>query len=74
MKNQQKGFLRLIVLIIVILLVLSFLVFNPEEIWNDYIVKAIAIIWGIILWAVNILKGLVEAGMSAFESLKGLGN
>lgn len=74
MKNQEKGFLKIILLIIVVLLVLSFLGFNPEQIWNDYVVKAIAILWGIILWAVNILKALIDFGIASFEELRSLGS
>jgi len=69
MKNnlQEKGFIKLILLIIVILVVLSFNGFDPQTIWEDYIVKGIVFVWSIISWAVDILVGLIKAALASFE-------
>ncbi len=78
MKNNSKqgGFIRIIVLIIVVLIVLKFLGYDISSIWsNPTVVSIFTAIWNVIMKIVNIgvslLKTLWTAIQSVVKSLTG---
>lgn len=63
------GFITMIVLIIVILIIASFYGFGPQVILNEFILPVVSFIWGVIVWVVNLLVGLIKSAINAFNTL-----
>lgn len=65
--TQNSGFIRLILLVIIVLVIMSFYGYNPQVLWMDFILPVILFVWGIIVWIVSFLVGLIKAGWAAVE-------
>ena len=64
-ENNQKGFIKLIVLIIIVLVIGQLLGFGPVDLFNKVIIPGLAICWKIILLIVHlIVKAIQEASNS----------
>lgn len=62
MKNN-KGFIKTIIILIVVLIVINFLGFNVEEIWKE-------ILYPIFMFLGNIILKLAKEGISLIERIK----
>lgn len=69
MKNN-RGFIHIIVIILIAVLILSFLNINPRDIWDDYALPILQFIWNAIL---AILGFVVDLSIQLANQL-GIGN
>ena len=65
-KNTRRGFIKFIVLIIIVLVIGQLLGYGPVDLWNKVIWPVIQIGWKIIL---IIVKLIVEALKQAYASV-----
>jgi len=64
-ENNQRGFIKFIVLIIIVLVIGQLLGFGPVDLLNKVIIPGLAICWKIILLFVHlIVKAIQEASNS----------
>ena len=74
--NNKSGFVRIIILLILILLVASFMGYNPAEVWDNAIFPVISFVWKIIVFFVGmlitILKDAGQALANLVELIKGV--
>lgn len=63
--ERQQGFLKLIVLIVIALIVLNFLGFNIDALWNDFIFPVVKMIWDVCVWFANVLYSLLKVGFAS---------
>jgi hypothetical protein len=68
-KNNQRGFVRFIILLIVVLVVAQLLGYGPIEFLSKVIIPGIIIAWKLILLLVNFLVELLRDGYAAFLKL-----
>lgn len=68
-KNTQRGFIRFIILVIVILVAAQLLGYGPLEFINKVLVPAVVIGWKVVLWIVNFIVEILRAGYAAFNNL-----
>ena len=68
-KNNQRGFIRFIILLIVVLVVAQLLGYGPIEFFSKVIIPGIIIAWKLILLLVNFLVELLRDGYAAFLKL-----
>ncbi len=69
MKNKQRGFIRFIILLIIVLVIAQLLGYGPLEFITKIIIPGIIIAWKIILLIVNFLVELLREGYTAFLKL-----
>lgn len=55
MKSNKKGFVEIIVLIIIAVVVLSFFGLNPQALWNNMILPILESLWNIFLSVVGFI-------------------
>lgn len=74
--NQKGGFIRIILVIIIILVVSKFIGFSPETIWTNAIVPALEKFWEIIKWIadtlyliIKILLDLITIGVDVLKRM-----
>lgn len=48
-KNENSGFIQIIVIVIVIIVVSSFFGFNPADVWSDFILPILNYIWDLFI-------------------------
>jgi len=65
--ESEKGFFKLLVLIVVALIILNFLGFNTESLWSDFIFPIIDTVWKVLVWFANVLYGLIKIGFNSIE-------
>jgi len=65
--KSEKGFLKLLVLIVVALIILNFLGFNIESLWFDFVFPIIDTVWKTLVWFANVLYGLIKIGFNSIE-------
>jgi hypothetical protein len=63
--KSESGFLKLLVLIVIALIVLSFLGFNIESLWSDFVFPIVETIWNILVWFANFLYTLIKVGLNS---------
>ena len=63
--KSESGFLKLLVLIVIALIVLSFLGFNIESLWSDFVFPIVETIWNILVWFANFLYTLIKVGFNS---------
>lgn len=64
-KNGQRGFIRFIVLIIIVLVIGQLLGYGPVDLFNKVIIPVLAILWKVILLIVHlIVKAIQQASDS----------
>lgn len=64
-ENNQRGFIKFIVLIIIVLVIGQLLGYGPVDLFNKVIIPGLAICWKIILLIVHlIVKAIQEASKS----------
>lgn len=68
-KNNQRGFIRFIILLIVILVVAQLLGYGPIEFFSKIIIPGIIIAWKLISLLVTFLVELLRSGYAAFLEL-----
>jgi hypothetical protein len=68
-KNNQRGFIRFIILLIVVLVVAQLLGYGPIEFFSKVIIPGIIIAWKLISLLVNFLVELLRNGYAAFIEL-----
>lgn len=68
-KNNQRGFIRAIILLIVILVIAQLLGYGPIEFLTKVVFPAIVIGWNIIILIVNFLVELLRDGYTAILKL-----
>lgn len=64
-KNNDRGLIKMLLLLVIILVILSFLGFNIENIWSNYILKILTFIWGVIVILVNFITGALLKAIEA---------
>jgi hypothetical protein len=67
--NKEKGFIRIIIILIIIGVIMTFLGFNPLKLWDYVILPVVEFIWGIIVWFVDFVVGLLRNAGSSFDKL-----
>ena len=72
--KSEKGFFKLIILIVVALITLNFLGFNIESLWSDFIFPTIDTIWKVLVWFANVLYGLIKIGFNSVQLIVDAGN
>jgi len=70
-ENNQKGFIQIIVLLIVILVIAGLVGYSPTTVWN-YISHVFFFVWGIITIIIEFLIELIRNGVDAVENIKNL--
>jgi hypothetical protein len=68
-KNNQRGFIRFIILLIVILVVAQLMGYGPIEFFSKVIIPGTIFAWKLILLLVNFLVELLRYGYAAFLKL-----
>jgi hypothetical protein len=64
--NDNRGFIRTIILIIIILVTAKFFGINVDAIWNNFLGPIVFFIWDAILWIANFLHNLLKFGLDSF--------
>jgi len=64
-QNNQKGFIHVIVTLIVILVVLSLLGLNAEKIWTNVFYPLFAFLGNIIITVAQFLVAVIQQGWDA---------
>lgn len=65
-KNTRGGFIRFIILLIIVLVIAQLLGYGPLEFVTKIIIPGVIIAWHIILLIVNFLVELLREGYTAF--------
>ena len=68
-KNNQSGFIRFIVLIIIVLVIGQLLGFGPVDLLNKVIIPGLEIVWNIIILIVHLI---VKAIQQASNTVSGV--
>lgn len=67
--NDDRGFFKLIAIIIIAAAILTFLGYNPLMLWDSYAVPAILWVWDvlytIIVFIINVVTAAVNAARGA---------
>jgi len=64
-ENNQRGFIKFIVLIIIVLVIGQLLGYGPVDLFNKVIIPVLAILWKVILLIVHlIVKAIQQASNS----------
>jgi hypothetical protein len=72
--GQNRGFIRIIILIIVILVIGSFFGLNFDSFWNNILAPIVAFVWGLVVVIANFLSALLRAGIAGFDNISNLFN
>lgn len=64
-KNNQRGFIRAIILLIVVLVIAQLLGYGPLEFITKIIIPGIIMAWKVIMLIVNFLVELLRDGYAA---------
>ncbi len=67
--NTEKGFIRLIIILVILGVVLTIMGYNPVTLWNMFVIPVLSFIWGIIVWFVDFLVSLIREGGEAFDKI-----
>ncbi|HRY30952.1 MAG TPA: hypothetical protein P5328_00975 [Candidatus Paceibacterota bacterium] len=67
--GNSRGFIRLIILLIVILVIASLLGFSPQYVWTNYLAPIFGFIWRLIVAFAGFLVKLLKAAGEAFDYL-----
>jgi len=51
--NKQKGFIQIIILVIIVVLVLAFLGVDAKGVWTDYILPILEFIWNAFITVIS---------------------
>jgi len=70
-QNKQRGFVRFIILLIVVLVIAQLAGYNPIELWNNIVWPVILFGWKVILIVVNLLVDILR---KAYTTIIGLVN
>lgn len=65
--HNDRGFIKTITIIIVVLVIANFLGFSPELLWDKFFSPAIDIIWKIAVWGVGLLSSLIKIILDLFH-------
>jgi len=72
LKNQKGGFIRIIILLVIILVVGQFLGYSPANLLNNFFIPIFNIVWDIIVFVVNMMVTALREGYAALEKLGNL--
>ena len=72
--NKEKGFVRIIIILVIIGVIMTLLGYNPVVLWDSVIMPVLAFIWGIVVWFVDFVVGLLRNAGDAFDKLLGILN
>lgn len=67
--NKERGFVRIIIILIVLGVVLTLLGYNPVVLWEQFVMPILSIVWGIIVLLVDFLVTLLRGAGKYFDSL-----
>ena len=71
-KNTENGgFIKLIILLIVILVVAGIYGFSPQHVWTNYLAPIFIFIWNVIAALAGFMVKALKAGWGAFNYLVG---
>jgi hypothetical protein len=68
-KNKQKGFIQIIILLIIIAVVAYLMGFDPSKLWSSFIYPILAFIWTAILWVAQLFANIIKVGLEALNTL-----
>jgi hypothetical protein len=57
--NNKDGFIKQLILLIIVVIILSYFGLNPLVLWNDYAVPAILWIFGILFKVISFLIEII---------------
>jgi hypothetical protein len=60
MRKNNGGFIQIIVLIIIVLVIGQLLGYGPLDLWQNFFLPILKIIWAVILFLVNLLTELIR--------------
>ena len=68
-KNNQRGFIKFIVLIVVVLVIGQLLGYGPVDLFNKVIIPVLVITWKIILLAVNLIVKAIQQSYNSVSNV-----
>jgi len=68
-KNNQRGFIKFIVLLIIILVIGQFLGYGPVDLFNKVIIPVLVIAWKIILLVVNLIVKAIQQSYNSVSNV-----
>lgn len=73
-KERQKGFIKIIVVLVIIIIIANLLGFGPDTVWNNAILPLVQFMWKIAIWVAGVLKPILNIFIIAFDILIDLAN
>ncbi len=71
LNNKDRGFVRLIIILIIVLLIAAFMGYTPNQVWDNAIFPVISFIWKAVVLFVNFLINILkDAGLSLTKIIK----
>ena len=67
--KNERGFIKMLILIIIVLVIASVYGFGPSVIWNDFIMPVVMFLWGIIVWIINFVVAIVRAMVDGVKTI-----
>lgn len=73
-RDDQKGFIKIIVILVIIIIVANLLGFGPDVVWSNVIMPFVQFMWKIAVWVAGVLKPLLNIVIIIFDILIDLAN
>ena len=67
--DNQKGFIRIIILIIVLVIILAALGYSPSVIWNNVVLPLFSFIWTLLTLFIEFLLKALRMAISAIKDI-----
>ncbi len=71
-KRKTGGFIKIIIILIIILVIASFYGFSPNYVWGHYLAPIFSFIWDVIVALAGFLVKILKAAWGTFNYLIGL--
>lgn len=70
--DTNRGFIRAIILIIIILVTAKFFGINVDALWNNFLGPVVFFIWDAMLWIANFLHKILKFALDSFNYITGI--
>jgi hypothetical protein len=67
--KKNKGFVQIIILLLILVVVAYLLGFDPSNIWSGFIYPILNFIWTAILWVAQIFANIIKLGINSLGSI-----